>query len=145
MKTLKYNLKMKSLYYLLIPAFMLAMASFSGCDRHEITAPDTLIGEWTLISVQGGFHPDIYYDYGEIKWNITNENTVIVENSSNNYPLPPVETDRYIYSRNGNIITLDNIFEYQFTINADTLLLKEGELAADGSVYTFYKFNNLIN
>jgi hypothetical protein len=35
MKTLKYIKNMKSLYYLLIPALMLAMASFSGCEKEK--------------------------------------------------------------------------------------------------------------
>ena len=139
----------------IIPVLILAMASFSGCEKADTTDNPPIIVDtiptdttisiysvWSLMSVKGGFAPNFTYNTGEILWNVSDNDTIFVTNNSSHYPLPPFNDGYYTYSMTSDVIVLNDIFQFEYKLTNDSLIIYYGTIAADGKEFIFVKFNN---
>jgi len=138
---------MKKIKFLkiLIPALLIAMASFSGCERLNVEPSNVQIyGVWSLCSTRGGFSPDFTYNVGEILWAIDNDTIFVSNNSSSQYPFPSFNDGYYTYSKTSDTITLNGVFAYEYNFINDSLILRDGVMSADGKEFIFVKFDNQL-
>jgi hypothetical protein len=140
---IKFNkMKKNNFFKMVLPILAAVMLTAFKCGgENEPSETVSLHHVWTLSLVRGGFNPSFTYNRGEILWTVSKNDTIYVSNNSNTYPLPSVNDGYYKYSNTSDSITLDETFSYKYKLTNDSLILFDGEIAADGKEFIFVKFN----
>lgn len=120
--------------YLTLSIFLL----FTNCSEQEIIQKENPIyNKWSLVKFEPGLSPTETFNEGKVEWFFQQSNKLKVEidNSISSSPIKP--NGEYVFSLNGNRISIDNI-EYDYSINENTLIISD-DPSSDGFKATFSK------
>lgn len=133
---------------LLIAVLSIMITGCSNDDEKGGNDNNLLAREWHLITASNGLAGTSNYEVGEIKWEFTTQNKVvvtIVQSVELNSAIPFQQNGTYVYSVENETITIENSsviytywIEFDDTLNKDVLYL-DGGVSVDGSGLMFVK------